>query len=324
MKLPSPRPRARVIIAPHSGYIYGGRVAAHAFATLDLTNIRRIVVLAPSHGFPLRGLAVTQASLLATPLGNLPVDVTTLQSITAAATPHVPVIRLPPRADLGEHAVELQLPFIAVAIAASTTTTHTNALTKDANATPIAVAPLLVGSLSPSQEAAVGRALRGIFCDSTTAIIVSSDFCHYGERFGYAPFPIPTAPAIPQTKSGANTNSRWSFHNHVASLSTTTPHTSPSSTTATSSPTPIADAIEGLDLACVATIAAGDPSALSEYFQATENTVCGRHAIAVTVAAMAERRCAAHLVAYEQSERIRRHGESSVSYAAIALCDTAT
>ena len=49
--------------------------------------------------------------------------------------------------------------------------------------------PILVGSLSAADELRYGKILAPWFEDPQTLIVVSSDFCHWGERFdGFRPY----------------------------------------------------------------------------------------------------------------------------------------
>lgn len=47
------------------------------------------------------------------------------------------------------------------------------------------IIPILVGSLSPEREALYGRLLAPYMADPQTLFIISSDFCHWGQRFRY-------------------------------------------------------------------------------------------------------------------------------------------
>ena len=49
----------KALIAPHAGYIYSGRVAALAFATLfdSAPTLARIVLIGPAHYVAIRGVA---------------------------------------------------------------------------------------------------------------------------------------------------------------------------------------------------------------------------------------------------------------------------
>lgn len=47
------------------------------------------------------------------------------------------------------------------------------------------IIPILVGSLSPDREALYGRLLAPYMADPQTLFVISSDFCHWGQRFRY-------------------------------------------------------------------------------------------------------------------------------------------
>jgi len=47
------------------------------------------------------------------------------------------------------------------------------------------IIPILVGSLSPEREALYGRLLAPYMADPQTLFVISSDFCHWGQRFRY-------------------------------------------------------------------------------------------------------------------------------------------
>lgn len=47
------------------------------------------------------------------------------------------------------------------------------------------IVPILVGSLNPEQEAQYGSLLAKYFMDPTNLFVISSDFCHWGQRFSY-------------------------------------------------------------------------------------------------------------------------------------------
>lgn len=45
--------------------------------------------------------------------------------------------------------------------------------------------PVLVGSLSPEREASYGRIFARYLAEPQNLFIISSDFCHWGQRFRY-------------------------------------------------------------------------------------------------------------------------------------------
>ena len=75
-------------------------------------------------------------------------------------------------ADEDEHSIEMHLPYIARVMAG----------------TPFTVVPVLVGSLSPEKEAKYGRIFAKYLADPANLFIISSDFCHWGQRFRYTEY----------------------------------------------------------------------------------------------------------------------------------------
>src|SRR5262245_17279192 len=143
----------QAIIAPHAGYIYSGRTAAHAFSSLHGggSASRRVVVIGPAHYVAVRGIAVPTADAFETPLGRVPVDrgalaaIADLPFVVTADAPHAP-----------EHALEVELPFLQAVLGSFT------------------LVPLLVGDAAPGE---VAQALGCVWDDAL--IVVSSDLSHY-------------------------------------------------------------------------------------------------------------------------------------------------
>ena len=50
------------------------------------------------------------------------------------------------------------------------------------------VVPILVGSLSPDKEVKYGRIFAKYLADPSNLFIISSDFCHWGQRFRYTEY----------------------------------------------------------------------------------------------------------------------------------------
>ncbi|HEX2143095.1 MAG TPA: AmmeMemoRadiSam system protein B [Glycomyces sp.] len=102
---PVSEPLAAAYIAPHAGYRYSGPVAAEVYARLAAHRgrVKRVVLVGPSHHHPLRGHAAAPYARWRTPLGE----------VRAAPTNVVGYSRLPHEA---EHSLEVQLPFLQVAL----------------------------------------------------------------------------------------------------------------------------------------------------------------------------------------------------------------
>jgi MEMO1 family protein len=64
----------KAIIVPHAGYIYSGFTANLAYNLLNKKDIKRVVVIGPSHRVYLKGASVAFYDEYETPLGNLTID----------------------------------------------------------------------------------------------------------------------------------------------------------------------------------------------------------------------------------------------------------
>jgi MEMO1 family protein len=147
-------PAPQALIAPHAGYVYSGRVAAAAFASLRAASrIRRVVVIGPAHYVPVRGVAMPTTDAFDTPLGRVPVDRDALAAITGLAC-----VAVHDRAHAPEHALEVELPFLQGVLRE------------------FSLVPLLVGDAQPEQVADV---LARLWDGPETLIVVSSDLSHY-------------------------------------------------------------------------------------------------------------------------------------------------
>lgn len=144
----------KAIIAPHAGYIYSGPIAASAYACLakNKKQINRVVILAPSHQYPVDGIATTGAEFYITPLGKIAIDQKSILEI------NLPYVQLIKEAFALEHAIEVHLPFLQLTL-------------KN-----FSLVPLLVGLATTTQ---VEKTLEKLWDGPETLIIISSDLSHY-------------------------------------------------------------------------------------------------------------------------------------------------
>jgi len=145
----------KALIVPHAGYIYSGAIAASAYASLKniAHDIRRVVLLGPTHRVAVRGLALPGADAFATPLGIVPIDLAAAQAIA-----HLPQVSVSAQAHAQEHSLEVHLPFLQTVL-------HDFKLL-----------PLAVGMATPEEVAEVLEVLWG---GDETLIVISSDLSHY-------------------------------------------------------------------------------------------------------------------------------------------------
>ncbi|MGH8280469.1 MAG: AmmeMemoRadiSam system protein B [Gammaproteobacteria bacterium] len=152
---PAPSATPKAVIVPHAGYVYSGSIAARAYNAIagESDTVRRVVLLGPAHHVPLRGLALPTAGAFATPLGEVPLDASAMQSIRG-----LPQVSCSDAAHRMEHSLEVQLPFLQVQLRE------------------FALVPLVVGWAEPGEVAAV---LEGLWGGPETLIVISSDLSHY-------------------------------------------------------------------------------------------------------------------------------------------------
>jgi MEMO1 family protein len=100
---------AKGAIVPHAGLVYSGQCAAHVFSRVRLPPV--VVILAPNHtGVFSRGASVWGAGAFRTPLGDIPIA----EAFAARLASDCPVVDTDPGPHRREHAVEVELPFLAV------------------------------------------------------------------------------------------------------------------------------------------------------------------------------------------------------------------
>lgn len=152
---PSERFEAKALVVPHAGFVYSGPVAGKAYALLRdrRAEIRRVVLLGPSHRVGFRGLAVPAAATFETPLGAVPID---REGVACAL--ELPQVRCLDAAHAREHSLEVQLPFLQLTLPR------------------FSLVPLVVGDAAPDEICQVIERLWG---GAETLVVVSSDLSHY-------------------------------------------------------------------------------------------------------------------------------------------------
>lgn len=173
--------QVQALIAPHAGYAFSGLTAAKTLAAARQGKYHRALILAPSHRMPFAGLATADFAAYRTPLGEIPLDHEALRRLLAGGDP---AVRLMPRAHLGEHALEVELPFLQVLFPA------------------LPIMPLICGHLDDASLASLTATLTP-FWTPETLWIVSSDFTHYGASFGYRPFTVKVPENLARLDHGA-------------------------------------------------------------------------------------------------------------------------
>jgi AmmeMemoRadiSam system protein B len=145
----------KAVIAPHAGYVYSGPIAASVYRLLGSARdqVKRVVLLGPTHRVAVRGLAIPAVPRFATPLGTIELDTAAIASLRG-----MPQVVVSDEAHALEHSLEVHLPFLQRTLTSFT------------------LVPLAVGYASPDDVAAVLEKLWG---GPETLIVVSSDLSHY-------------------------------------------------------------------------------------------------------------------------------------------------
>ncbi|MCX5769595.1 MAG: AmmeMemoRadiSam system protein B [Candidatus Hydrogenedentes bacterium] len=180
-KAPAQSPdNVHALILPHAGYPYSGPIAAAAVKSVAGKTFSRVIVMGPSHGLAMENVAnVPDATHYATLLGEVPLDV----ELIAALKRH-PQFKTIPGADETEHSVQIEIPLLQHALGEFT------------------LVPIVVGQLDEPTTREMGRILSGLI-DANTLVVASSDFTHYGPRFGYVPFRDDLAANLKKLDMGA-------------------------------------------------------------------------------------------------------------------------
>jgi len=167
------------LVSPHAGYIYSGSVAANSYHRLAEDGLPEVVVLiGPNHRSYRPPAALADDEAWRTPLGETPVDRAVIHDIAAAC----PEAAIDSRAHMGEHSLEVQLPFLQYMYGRA----EADGQGSMADASGLRIVPVLIGSaggggvggvlgFARSLGTAIGEALK----DRDAAIIASTDFTHY-------------------------------------------------------------------------------------------------------------------------------------------------
>lgn len=193
---------------------------------------------------------------------------------------------IPPRKDISEHSLEMHTPYIYKRM-------------KQTFGTPDKfppIVPVLIGDNDREQEKEVGRVLVPYLKDPENAFVVSSDFCHWGPNFSYMVY----AP-----------EGDW---RHLKNLRAHHP---------TPAGPPIHETIRLIDEAAMDAVKSGSHNEFVGNLAVTGNTVCGRHPIGVTMAALEYIRQETgatgeegkfRVIQYQRSNLVKTPSDMSVSY----------
>ncbi len=157
--------RVMALIMPHAGYRWSGSTAAYAVRQIAGRKFRTVVVMGPTHHLPMDNIASVPAyTHYRTPMGEVELETAFIRRLK-----QYKLFTTIPRAHDGEHSVQIEVPMLQYALGE------------------FKLVPIVVGRLRPETAEHMARILLGMI-DAQTLVVASSDFTHYGPRFGYTPF----------------------------------------------------------------------------------------------------------------------------------------
>lgn len=194
--------------------------------------------------------------------------------------------------------------------------------------------PITVGRTNPMTERQVGVFLARYLHDPCNAFVISSDFCHWGRRFGYTFYtPAAESPAPSLPLSTLSLPQPGDQHQHDAQVGDalyelvgqaisqlsrqSLPNTPPEPY--------LHESITACDKLCMSAISTGFSQTFREVVESTGNTVCGRHPINIIMEALEEYHRGGgkgrfHFLRYQRSSDVYSPSDSSVSYvSAVAI-----
>lgn len=148
---------AIAVVSPHAGYVYSGVVAGELFSSVRVPS--RAVVFCPNHTGVGADAAIMSRGAWRMPWGDVPVEEELAERMKAAC----PLLREDESAHLGEHSLEVQLPFL-------------HRFRPD-----VRIVPVALGRLSLDECRTMGEATaESVAGDPERPLLVaSSDMSHY-------------------------------------------------------------------------------------------------------------------------------------------------
>ena len=151
------------LVSPHAGYMYSGRVAAHGYSLIRGKGIETVVVIAPSHVEHFDFCSLFDGDAYLTPLGEIPID----REISGAIATRHDLLRPSARGHAfkafgrGEHSLEVQLPFLQVALG------------------DFKLVAIVMGNQDHDNVKALGEALGEALAGTSSLIVASTDLSHF-------------------------------------------------------------------------------------------------------------------------------------------------
>lgn len=282
---------ARILIGPHAGYTYSGERLGEAFNVWDTSTVKRIFLLGPSHHVYFKDKALLSPfDFYETPLGDIPIDRETIDDLLKKRfkKKHGQTVfkLMSEDVDEDEHSFEMHAPFIY----------HQGQKSK--HGVP-KIVPILISGMDSDLQSELVDALFPYVQNEENHFIISSDFCHWGSRFGYTKVLTTKNATLDSLESDLYS---LRFSSALKDI-------------------PVYESIEVLDRMALQIASKGSAAEWKEYIRISGNTICGQKPIAVILQLLEQYRSnkgedVFNWLGYSQSNPAKSSKDSSVSYAA--------
>ena len=152
------------VITPHAGPIYSGRTAGYAFHSVLRKSFPRVALLSPMHAYTPAQFITSAHKGYLTPLGPVWIDKEAVSALERAMqTRGLPAFLSVARD--GEHALEIELPFLQRALSGE-----------------FQLLPVMVRTHDPVELRAFGEALAETLRQFPALLVASTDLSHFYPR----------------------------------------------------------------------------------------------------------------------------------------------
>ncbi|CDI87997.1 hypothetical protein, conserved [Eimeria praecox] len=179
---PTVQGTVKTIVVPHAAFQYSGPTAAAAFKQMSSLQrtVKRVVLLATWHADAASLLLPPEEfSAFGTPIGSVPLDREALSALYSTGLYDT----APAELEIQEHSISVQIPFLKRVL-------PEGAL----------LLPIYVGTIAEEDLPMYAETLAPFFMDPDTVFVISTDWSHWGPRFGYLYLPSNVDQSLPLYK----------------------------------------------------------------------------------------------------------------------------
>ncbi len=144
------------LISPHAGYTFSGQVAAYGYKQIAGSSFDVVVLIGPIHQMLFGKYLISSADCYETPLGRVSIEKKLVEQLKDQ-------IEITEVGSENEHSIEIQLPFLQVAL-------------KD-----FSILPIMVGLIDPYGVDDIVMSLSNVLKDKNFLLVASSDLHHISD-----------------------------------------------------------------------------------------------------------------------------------------------